>query len=580
MLIRSALIVLGLAMFFACDDKDDDNNNNSASDSGKDSLSFVSDDGVAANGKGKIEVQFNQGDEAVTDQAGTEVTLTVVCGENSAEFKGTLSESGRAEIDVDVSDKKEDWGVTDWGTCKVSATINVDNEEIEAEEVELKTVGQEQGVCEKVGGCNGDDGGTMPSHEIGEEIGIQASLSGGTLKLHGCTAATLFTVSDTGAVSVATNNSVDADTTTNNFPTMFVLGTAGDKCVMQHTPAGGTATDHTKIVAASAENKAVADLNVTFADNGGKLKITLPAKPTEYSYLSDTVVAHVSKDNGATWGDKKADGAWGAGFDSSINWDAANEFGYQALLRISFTRESDPDAAADTISISNNAAYWSLHKTVDLAIEHAATSITVGQMFKVTGFPTQTQEWSISNAQVDEACGLHFFRLDKSSSGDYDRPMSRIKSDKSAIDSISQDDNFLKVLAIDKQGEAGYTADCTIKLNINGAIIAVGAKVDTARPPVTGITLSSHDADPNDPNNDLTIAVTLPAWDDKHGSKGASYHNTANDAGDSWSEHTGTTWGGQNTTGHGWNGTPTTDNQALVSVAVGTNNWWYYAGAQ
>ena len=585
MLLRTFFVLLGLVVWVACED-DDNEGSNKPVDNGneKHGLAFIGDNGVANNGKGTIEVQFNKGTKAVTDAAGTEVTLTVVCGENSAEFKGELSENGGAEIEVDVSDKKEDWGVTDWGTCKVSASINVDNEEIKAEEVELKTVGQESGACEKVGGCNGDDNGILTSYEIGEEIGVQASLGGGTLQLHECTDATLFTVSDTGAVSIAANNTVTADSA-GSFSTMFVLGTAGAKCVLQHTPTGGTATDHANIVAASAENKAVADLNVTFTDNNGKLKVTLPAKPTDYDYLANTVVAHVSTDSGATWGNKKADATWGnPGFDSSLSWDAANEFGYQALLRVSLEGASDPDNSADTASNSNNAAYWSLHKAADLAIENSAAGITVGQVFKVTGLPSQDQNWSINKAKVDAACGLHFFSIEKSTStnSEYDRPMHRIKDNKDNKDipvAIPANETSFKVLAIDKQGEAGYTAGCTIKLNIRGAIIAVGAKVDTARPSVTGIGVEAYTT-----NNQSKFRVILPAWDAAHGTKVASFYNVSTDGSVSWSDRGSAQWGQNNDSDNvDWGG-KAENNFALVQVAVGTGSsnkiWWYYAGAQ
>ena len=576
--IRAMLVVMGLVLLVSCDD--DNEGSNKPADNNH-ALSFIGDDGVGDNGKGKIELELKQGDKAVTDAAGTEVTLTIVCGENSEEFTGKLSESGRAEIEVDLSDK--DWDVTDWSTCKVSAVAEVNDEEVEATEVELKTVGQEQGVCEKVGGCGSDDT-QLDLYEIGEEIGVQASLNGGTLQLHECTAATLFTVSDTGAVNVATNNTVTASAA-GSFPIMFVLGTAGDKCVLQHTPTGGTATDHFKIEPASMpENVKAAELDVTLTDNNGKLKVTLDDKPNNLDTLDDTVTMHVSRDSGATWGSKETAAKWGdSGFDSSLNWDAANEFGFQALLRVSFEHESDPDDAADTASNSNNAAYWSLHKAADITIEDSAAGITVGQVFKVTGLPPQDQNWSITKVTIDEACGLHFFTIEKSTSTnpEYDRPMHRI-NDKNSKDipvAIPANETSFKVLAIDKQGGTGYTAGCKIKLNIRGAIIAVGAKVDTARPSVTGIGVEAYTT-----NNQSKFRVILPAWDATHGTKVASFYNVSTDGSVSWGDRGSAQWGQNNDSDNvDWGGNAK-NNFALVQVDVGTAQnakiWWYYAGAQ
>ena len=256
---RTALIILGLAGLVACDFGDDKKDGKAANHS----LAFIGDQGVAEGGKGNIELQLKLGDEAVTDAEGTEVTLTVVCGENSQAFKGKLDKNGKAEVEVDVSDKKEAWGINDWGACKVSADVKVNDEAISATEVELKTVGQEQGTTENETCVEGQPC-EEDSYQIGEEIAMQSSLGGGTLSLHDCTEATLYTVSAT-SVAKAESDTVSADAA-GSFPAMFVLGTPGDKCMLQHSPDSSTTpTDHVQIVAAQDKSKEVADLNVTLS---------------------------------------------------------------------------------------------------------------------------------------------------------------------------------------------------------------------------------------------------------------------------------------------------------------------------
>ena len=234
-------IALGLAIAAACNDNNDDEEQQPAGSGNPDgesgyALVITSDDDMRNNGNGKVTVQLTKDGESVTDAKDTKIELTIVCGDNPAvELEGLLTEEGKTVIGVDLSD--EDWTVDDYGTCKLSVSTTVGEEAVEREDVELSTTdGQtaaDSGECQE----NCDEDVTPHAFKIGKEIGIDTSLTSGTLSLHGCSNALLYTVAGDG-VNRASNNSVSATAT--GTPAMFVLGDAGDNCVLQYTDAGKT----------------------------------------------------------------------------------------------------------------------------------------------------------------------------------------------------------------------------------------------------------------------------------------------------------------------------------------------------
>ena len=101
-------IVLGLIIAVACGDESNDDYKLGVTDA------------KLKDGKGTINVQLTKGDNAVTDQEGTEITLTIACGaEQKKDIKAELDKDGKASVDVDLSG--EGWTVDDWGECKISA---------------------------------------------------------------------------------------------------------------------------------------------------------------------------------------------------------------------------------------------------------------------------------------------------------------------------------------------------------------------------------------------------------------------------------------------------------------------------
>ena len=91
---------------------------------------------------------------------------------------------------------------------------------------------------------------------------------------------------------------------------MFVIGTAGNSCVLQHNDADKTNKWATLADPAAGDNQAVfAVSDVYMYKNNNKLHVHLPTKPKA---LANTVALHVSKDGGITWSDKENDAQWTA----------------------------------------------------------------------------------------------------------------------------------------------------------------------------------------------------------------------------------------------------------------------------
>lgn len=557
MLVRTLAIVMGLAIVVACSDNSNVNKNT------KEALVLSGGNGLSG-GKGTINVELKRGDAAVTDQAGTEVTLTVVCSsEQSKSFTAKLDAQGKASVDIDLSG--EGWEVSDWSACKISAKIKTDAIEVKAEEVDLKTIAQRQGA-----------GGALTAYEIGEEISRQ-SLGGGRLQLRGCTDVTLFIFRTTG-IRVATGLFVPADTSTQNFPAMFVLGTPGAACKLQHVLDDTTRDLAMIVIRTTPANKTTAALKVGMAEHTdsqsvSKLRVSLPAKPSNFA---DSTTAYVSDNSGKTWATKAVKNLVWKDHTDTIAWDATKPYAYQLLLRTSLATAGDSNSASGTASNSNDAAWWSLHK-----IQHSIVveAVTVGKMFTVSGISSSTISRNIATTVVD-TCGLQLFAM--SDDNGSDRPMRRIKNKDTTID-VPANATSVELLAVDRPvpTTSSYRSGCNIKLNVGGAVVApASTSVSKSRPWITGITVSQGG---NRGDGGKYMKVTLPAWKSSHGTKGATSIEGTNDDGHTWGILTSAAgWGKERENeGHQWNtNDPTAKHAALVLVEVNSKWWWYYATAK
>ena len=214
----------------------------------------------------------------------------------------------------------------------------------------------------KEGGCDSQD---LEEFMIGEEIG-QVSL-GGTLALHGCSNVNLYTVSSDN-ISWDADASVSADST-KKFPVMFMLGTPGDKCVLQHTLNGKT-TDWAKIRAAAA-NVNLASGHGDYVEvhehiskgpdnkDRGYVQVVLKANTNAPSNFK----VYASGDSGASWvshanvtWDKSSDN----GSSTELNTTAEKPYTYsaRALIRVAPPASSDAESSSDTASNSNDTVWW------------------------------------------------------------------------------------------------------------------------------------------------------------------------------------------------------------------------------
>lgn len=552
-------LVLGLMVVIACNDKSEDEGGSGTQNRGY-QLNASSDAALLSDGKGTINVQLTKDGKAVTDAEGTEVVLTVVCGDNDKQFSKQLGKDGKASIAVDLSE--EGWTVSDWGTCKLSAVVKIDDKDIEIKDVDLQTVsgeGATSGACEKVGGCDDDQ---LPSYGIGEEIGQQSLAGGGTLQLHGCSDASLYTVSGDNVTRDA-DGVVAAAAETMNIPVMFVLGSAGSNCKLQHTLAGKT-TDWATIADTAAGDNLAAGLAVVpmrkVENNRSTFSISLPSKPQEY-VAAPTV--YTSSDAGATAAKVKVTSTtWNSTLDTEVAWNTDEpQKNNKVLLRVTMAT-SDTPPASDTASKSNDTAWWHMYPDVHIGAVKVGREFTVS---RVTG---------TVKLKVAESCGLHFFYL-----GSDHAPQGRIPTDGTAVD-ITASGSF-EMLAIDG-GTASYKANCNIAVDVNNLRVrASSTEIDSARPAITGIQL-------DDKNNQGTVyfVVELPTWDANHGTVISTGVHVSNNGGTSWEALTSNPqWGKKNEHIFAWNATAT-QNQALVSVDItptGQSNahtWWYYAEAK
>ena len=564
-------ILLGLIIIVACDDESND-------------YKLGVTDAKLKDGKGTINVQLTKGDDAVTDQEGTEVTLTIACGaKQSKNIKAELDKDGKASVDVDLSG--EGWTVEDWGECKISASTTVEDTNIEVKEVKLKTIsgeGATDGACEKVGGCDDDQ---LPSYYIGEEIGQQSLAGGGKLKLHGCSNANLYTVSGDN-VSRDADGVVEAEAQTMNIPVMFVLGSAGSNCKLQQTKAGETtATDWATISDAAAGDNLAAGLAVTlggYTEENKKaiMRVTLPSKPQEY-VAAPTV--YTSVDAGATATKFTNAVAWEDTLDTATTWDSNKASNYKALLRVTMAT-SDSPPASDTASNSNNTAWWHMYPDI-----HIGGDVKIGREFTLNGVTGTVK------VKVAESCGLHFFILVPD--GKHHRPYARVPITGNALSyTLDTDAKSFEMLAVDG-GSASYKANCNIAVDIDGIrVLASSTAIDSARPAITGITMNTTIHQGNN-----KVGVKLPAWNKSHGSAAKTRIQANRDGGEhSWTlypgnssenvvswENTETSYnfdgqGQNNPPSLNWNATAT-QNQALVSVNITPTDskiartWWYYA---
>lgn len=577
----SWMLMLGILVVIACDDKEEDDKLASRKDEQKTMSGYVlnvkGDDGLSSSGVGRVEIQLQKNGTAVTDADGKKVALKIVCGKHNKEFSGSLDKQGKASVDIDLS--KEGWTVSDWSKCKLSATLKIGNENIEIVDVDLKTVsgeGATSGACEKEGGCD-DAGDTLAQFKIGEEIG-QASLGGGSLSLHGCSNVSLYTVSGNEIARKDTGAMIAADTATQQFPVMFVLGTPGSNCKLQHHKDDKT-TDWAKIVVAEKGDNLAAGSTVEFAwspSPNTSLWLTL-RKPQPTGLVS----VYASVDSGASWtiqsnakwDDKDASN--NVGFSTNLNYQQLGVYAARALLRV-VPAASDDDASGTT-SNSNNTAWW--HMYADEQHGMSIGEVKIGMIFTVKAVDIDINTSQEVRVEVSSDCGLHFFHLINNSK------MKRIPpaKAKNAIDvSIPASATSFKALAVDG-GTASYRGNgCKVGLEIEGAtVMAKSTAIDTARPAITGIAMNNRKTQ----GQMLHVGVDLPAWNNSHGEVKDASIKASNDAGDNWKTAT-VTWGTSATSHYfddlGWSST-VSNNQALVSASItptgaqSATTWWYYA---
>ena len=586
-------VLLGLFVFVSCNNKEEENNSQQPAGSGEGNyaLSITSDDDMRNNGNGKVTVQLTKGGKAVTDAKDTKVNLTIVCGTNDPiKLEGLLTEEGKTVISVDLSNKPDD----DIGTCKLSATTSINDETVEAKDVLLSTTdgrtADDNGQC--TANCDEDETPAL-TFKIGEEIGTDTSLTSGTLSLHACGAATLYEV-DGNDVSRATDNSVSVAET--GSPIVFVLGEAGDKCVLQHTDAGKT-NDWAKIAAAAAqENKAalyegngalthnLIMVGVDAANTSGKLQVTLPShnKPASSK-------VYASGDSGATLALQNA--TWnGNAFNTTVSIDTAMPYAYRVLVKVEPTG-SDGATTTDTASSAQDKSWWHMY-----AIDHPFTlsdsgNITIGKRFTLSGTTADTK---ISlKVAAGHDCGLHFFSFVPISEWAWGNANNRIPLTGDALGrSVTATNPDLTLLAIDG-GLKSYTGnDCRVGFNINGAvIISASTEKSNARPAISDIEVNK------DSRNYL--AVRLPAWNAAHGTQGATKIIAAAEGkifSNLFADTHNVAWGTEHAFDGGfpdnngldieWGAGRNIDpklKQALVSVSVtpptagNATTWWYYA---
>ena len=565
-------VALGLVIAVACSDKNNDEEGKQPAGSGDPSesgyaLVITSDDDMRNNGNGKVTVQLTKGGKAVTDAKDTKVNLTIVCGTNDPiKLEGLLTEEGKTVISVDLSNKPDDIGA-----CKLSATTSINDEAIESKDVELSTTdgrtANDNGQCTE----NCDNDTSALTFKVGEEIGTDTSLTSGTLSLHDCTNAVLYSV-DGDSVNRATSNSVSATAT--GSPVMFVLGKAGSKCVLQHTDAGKTVT-WAKIAAADAdENKAAAfrghaddTKNIYMFKYRNKLRAHIPKKPAD-----KTFAVYASKDKGATWGTKEKDGGGtergGITFTTSVSFDGNNPLSHQLLFRVA------PDTDDTQSDADESKVWWGLytqHEHVNMP------AVTIGKAFTITGHAhSNSPSTLIFKVKVVEDCGLHFFHI----KGD-GVVKQRISTTEVDVQSYSeQHKGKINMLAIDGGGKT-YESGCNIKLSIAGYEFAAASTAeDSARPAVSGITVQKHT---NNQQEDY-IDITLPAWNAIWGTQSNLAIKFSTDGGGDWTGELGnvSSWDASHKSlSPAWHSTAT-NNQALVSVSVtptggSATTWWYYA---
>ena len=552
-------VVLGLLIVVACDDDEKGDNGGQGAGSGKDEYKFAlaGTEGLLNDGNGHVEVQLMKDGKAVTEaEAGIEVTLKVVCGDNSKEFKEKLGTDGKVDIAVDVSDAG--WEVSDWGTCKVSAVAEVDSKEVEATEVEIKTIAGEGAVTEPcTENCDSDD--DLPSFTIGEEIG-QLSL-GGTLSLHSCSSAVLYTIAAAGdTVSRDDDGTVTADDATKNFPVMFVLGTAGSKCKLQHTKDGKT-SDYAKVVDAAANENPAAGHAIGLVQQGQALQITLPATeaPSFEVFASNS---------GGRESDKQPESKaqWNSTFTATTFFGADSPpYLGRSLLKVSPDSTNDD---ASTASTSNTKVWWHMYASHPYSIG----AVKIGKVFTVNSTKDLGTNVKLKLSKGYD-CGLHFFFAD----GD-NVPQERIGADYPR-NGWSMDGKSFKMLAVDGGTKSYAGNDCRVSMDINGAtVVASSTAVDATRPKIDGITLQdSGDATSN------KVKVTLPTQTLAAPTKVMATNNGFGNWKEWGAGNATLTWGrdyifnGANQYDLDWHSSPVTENQAFVAVTVGSNEWWYYA---
>ena len=305
--------------------------------------------------------------------------------------KANFGKDGKASIDVDLSDK--DWEVSDWGACKISATGEIEGKNVEAKEVELKTIGGEDASeeCQNPNGCSA--AGDIPlQFKIGEEIGQQSL--GGRLSLQGCSNASLYTLNG-NVVARDADGVIAADATTKSFPVMFVLGVPGDNCKLQHSEdSKTTATDWVAITSAAADENRAAGYKVGIEMNiqSKKISVTLPSTNTPASAV------YVSGDSGASWTMQSSPNWNGASFDPGVTSTAVHE--ERVLLKVG--------AAGTDANNSNDKTWWqggtgNNNQVYGLSI--AAMVVIAGQLMLCGGqFPIDVPQIR-TDRHIKVSCG-------------------------------------------------------------------------------------------------------------------------------------------------------------------------------
>ena len=355
------------------------------------------------------------------------------------------------------------------------------------------------------------------------------TVQGGSLQLHGCEQAELFSLS-TGVGKLADNKI----TTVKQFPPLFVLGEVGNNCQLQHLAKGKSKAYAYANIASSSDNKAMA-VQLTFDANrvvNPLLQVTLPAQPTD---LNEAIVVYASNDRGVTWHDQvskegstETSVAWAGKFNfNDISYDIMRPYAHQVLLQV---------------TSKDGQAWWHMYEKALPTMEISAPAAP--QKLAIKGLGNTQRDIKV---KVGEDCGLQFFLI-----VNYNEVARQITADSDSTINVSGGKFVLA--AIGKQ-----TAGCRMALHVDGVRITAPADLTIPSPPaISGITVTSLDAG----SQRILINVTLPAWPYSTQVPQAAPTISVTE-GTSW--HIGSTqWNSATAPGPHWNSDNIKDNRAVI----------------